>query len=98
MAKVKIRVDMEEGWQWWPVTEVRQAEYEDAMGFEEALRRQLRKPMTLEVDEELVQRYQAVYKAHRELQEALENLYRIQEGLKPWGDQSIPDHTILKTE
>jgi hypothetical protein len=95
MSKVKIRVDMEEGWQWWPVTEVQRATYEDAMGFDEALRRQLRRPMTLEVDQELVDRYEAAYKALQPIKEALEQLYRVQEGLVPWESTAVPEHTIL---
>lgn len=95
MTKVKVRIDMDEGWRWWPVTEAKRDAHELAMGLEPDLARAIRQPMTLEVDKELLDRYEAAYAQMRPLQEALENLYRVQQGLIPWPDQPTPDHTLL---
>jgi hypothetical protein len=95
VSKVKIRIDMDEGWRWWPVTEAKRDAYETAMGLEPDLTKLIRKPMTLTVDQALVDRYEAAYQEYRTLQEQLEQLYRVQEGIEPWEDAPIPQHTKL---
>jgi hypothetical protein len=96
MSMIKIRIEMDEGWVWWPVTETQRAEYEKAMGFDAALSLATRRPLTMEVDQDFITRYEAVYAAYREMRGALEQLYRVQEGLAPWDTPGVIEHTLLK--
>jgi hypothetical protein len=92
----KVRIEMDEGWRWWPITEAMRDAYETAMGFEPDLARQLRQPMTLDVDQDLIDRYTTAYVAYRELQDQLEQLYRVQQGIDPWPEQAIPEYKVLE--
>jgi len=50
---------------------------------------------TIEIDEELVREYNMLSRHWYDLQGRLEQLYRVQEGLKPWTQPEIPEHVRL---
>ena len=81
---VKIYVEMDEGWRWWPVTE------------QDEMRQYWSKPMSMEVPDELVTEYKTAYEAYWTVQEKLEALYRVQQGYTPHPNQVVPEHTMLK--
>jgi hypothetical protein len=80
---VKVYIEMDQGWDWWPVTE------QDPM-------RPWMKPMSMEIPDALLQEYHTTFKAFQAVQEKLETLYRIQEKLKPHPNQVVPKHKLLK--
>lgn len=91
----QVRIEMDEGWRWWPDTVPAQTAMEDAMGLSDETRRILRRPMTLDVPDEMLARYKRVYAEYRQLQTELEQLYRVQEGLTPWDSDPVPEHKVL---
>ena len=80
MTMVKVRIDMDEGWYWSVATKA-------GWRFD--------RTETMEVDEELVNEYNALSEQWYKLQDRLEQLYRAQEGLKPWVQPEIPEHVRI---
>ena len=70
---------MDEGWRWWPV-DVTATDTLSAM----FLRYYERNGKSVEISQELFDRYQAIKAEYFAVQEALEHEYRRQEGLEPW--------------
>lgn len=70
---------MDEGWQWWPV---------DVSATDESsklfLRYYNRNGKSIEISQELFDRYKAIRDEYFAVQELLEHEYRRQEGLEPW--------------
>jgi transcriptional regulator of NAD metabolism len=77
--KVKVNIQMEDAWQFWPVNE-----YGRSQG-----------PLTMEIDAELFDRFTKAREAYDEVNQLMEQLYRVQEGLKPWQSVGVPEHTLL---
>jgi len=80
----KVRIEMDEGYRWWPVTIA-----------EQTANAAIRYPMTLEVPDDLLVRYKQAYTQYRQLQVELEQLYRVQVGLAPWESDPVPEHKVL---
>ncbi len=80
MTKVKVRIDMDEVWSW-----------------SISVRMQMRRDHaeTMEIDEALLDEYNVLSDQWYNLQDRLEQLYRAQEGLKPWIAPEIPEHVRL---
>lgn len=84
---IKVYIEMDEGWRWWPVTE------------DDPAREYFSKPMTMEVSEELLAEYKTAYDAYRAVQMKLEALFRAQEGYPPHGvfqDLTGADYKLLE--
>lgn len=83
----KIRVEMDEGFHWFPL------ERDSAV-----LHLLPNKFVTLEVSDELLKEYAVAANAFNDIQDKLEQLYRVQEGLTPWSDPPIPEHVRITPE
>jgi len=90
--KVKVRIEMDQMFHWWPLNADQMAERYEMVGMPVPLRRS----PTLEVDAELFNEYEAMRSKYYELQEKLEQLYRVQEGLEPWTSCPVPDYTKIE--
>lgn len=84
MTKVQIYVELDEGWQFYPV-------YKDSPQYGWMSHR----PFKLEVDQALIDEYEAAAKAFGAVREKLEQLYRVQEGLTPFESSPVPEHKLL---
>lgn len=51
---------------------------------------------TLDIPDALMSRYRQLYKEWYELQTLFEQMYRQQQGLKPYSEPEIPDYRIKK--
>lgn len=83
----KIRIEMDESFRWWPVTEEENQWRTGGRVF----------VPTFEIDETFLAKYRALHREYQDLQEQFEQLYRIERGLDPWPNVEIPNHTTLKT-
>lgn len=92
---MKVRVDMDEGWHWWFITSKSQEELLTAMGHDEEMKHVLRRAATLEIPQDLYDEAQAAWATHRAVQDKLEQLYRVQEGIEPWQSPPVPEHVLL---
>lgn len=81
----QIYVDMDDGWQFYPV-------YKGSVHHHEWM---VRKPFKLEVDQALIDEYVAASAAYFAVREKMEQLYRVQEGLEPWTSSPVPEHKVL---
>jgi hypothetical protein len=90
----KVYIDMDEGFRWWPVLSDRDLSWLPPE-YHATIRD--RETPTMEIPQELLDRYEAVALSYRELQAAFEQLYRIQQNLQPWPGQAIPDYTLIRT-
>ena len=79
---VKVFIEMDEGWSWWPVASGSDNFFGDV-------------PPTLEISDELLEEFKSVESRWYDLQAKLEQLYRIQEGLEPF-NMPIPEHKVLE--
>jgi hypothetical protein len=68
---MKIRINMDEGWRFWP-------EYPGDFLYDNYGRGQ---PMTLEVPNEFIERYNTAYREFQVIHSKMEELYRLQQGL-----------------
>lgn len=84
MTTVKIHVDMDESWLFWPV-------YEGCQQY----RWSLPKTPTLEVPVALVEEYERASAAYFSIRDKMEALYRVQQGLPPHPNMIVPEHKIL---
>ena len=81
----QIYVDLDECWMFYPV-------YEGSVHHYPWM---VRKPFKLEVEQALLDEYEAASRAFSEVRNKIEQLYRVQEGLKPWDEPPIPEHKVL---
>lgn len=65
---------------------------------EHYLREYYSKPMTMEISEELFNEYYSKYRAFRDVQRQVEQLFRIQEGKTVHPDDPIPDYKLLNKD
>lgn len=103
MSGIKVRIDMDEGWMWWPIVKFPDAEHLEEhlkeLGDDEDLKEFVRKKETpsMEVPPELLAEYLEASQRYFAINKKLEQLYRIQEGLEPWPEQEIPVYNLIKT-
>ncbi len=83
----KIYVDMDDGFQFYPVYQGSPHHYEWMV----------HQPFTLEIDQALIDEYEAASRAYYAVREKFEQLYRIQEELTPWESSPVPEHKRLGT-
>jgi hypothetical protein len=81
---VKVFIDMDQGFRWWPVME------------DDPIHAYWHRDMTLEITNELMAEYKTAYEAYQAVQEKLEALYRIQNGYEPHPSQVAPEHKLLE--
>jgi hypothetical protein len=81
----QIYVDLDESFVFYPV-------YEGSPHHHDWM---VRKPFRLEVDQALIDEYEAASRAFSAVREKLEQLYRVQEGLTPWESSPVPEHKLL---
>lgn len=81
----QIQLQMDQAFHWWPVVEPEAGKDRDMRGW----------AMMFEVDQSLIDRYQAARREYEAVQQQLEQLYRIGNGLDPWPGVEIPNHTWL---
>jgi hypothetical protein len=81
---VKVYIEIDEGWRWWPVTE------------QDPVHQYGPKSMSMEVPQELLTEYNIANTLYQNVQEKLEALYRVQEGMNPHPNQVVPEYTLLK--
>jgi len=79
----KVRIEMDEGFNWFPVSE------------DSPLLHAYGRSTTMDVPEALILEYQEAVERWTTVQEKLEQLYRVQEGLTPWTAPPIPEHVKL---
>lgn len=82
MSLTPAYIEMDEGWVWWPVT------------FTNIERKQAR----IAVPQALLDEYTEAQQRWRQVQEKLEQLYRVQEGLQPWNEPEVPTHEVLRKD
>ena len=80
---VKVRVEMDDGWSW-SLDKEGETRYD--------------RTVSMEVSDALIAEYEALLPKWVALQDKLEQLYRSQEGLKPyeWTVSPTPDHKLLE--
>lgn len=83
----KIYVEMDEHWAFWPVVQGSEADY----GWRP-------KEPTMEVEQSLIDEYEAAAHMMRVVRDKIEQLYRIQETLAPWPEPPVPKHTLLEVQ
>jgi hypothetical protein len=81
----QIYVDMDDGFTFYPV-------YEGSVHHHDWM---VRKPFKLEVDQALIDEFEAASRAFSLAREKMEQLYRVQEGLVPWESSPVPEHKVL---
>jgi hypothetical protein len=81
---VKVYIDMDQGFCWWPVLE------------DDPIHAMWKREMTMEVSAELLAEHKIAYEAYQAMQEKLEALYRIQNGYEPHPSQVAPEYKLLK--
>jgi hypothetical protein len=97
-------MDMDEGWMWWPVTKFETDEelmaHLEQLGDQQDLIDFVRKRETpsMEIPSSLIAEYEEVRAKYRSVMERFEQLYRIQEGMKPHADTPIPVYNLLRKE
>ena len=82
-----VVVDMDRDWVWRLLGASQSNEVARQVALELA-------KVKLQVPLELVNRYERVAQEWFELQQELEQLYRVQQGLKPWSNPPIPPHEV----
>lgn len=83
--KVEIYVDLDECFVFYPV-------YKGSPNYHDWM---MHKPFKLEVDQALIDEYEAASAAFSAVREKLEQLYRVQHGLTPWASSTVPEHKVL---
>lgn len=100
---VKVRIEMDEGWYWYPKFVTRSTEETDEVCAEfpdnlemQAFIRQKETP-SMEISTELLKEYETVRDAHTALMYKFEALYRKQEGLfmSEQRIEEMPEHRML---
>ena len=78
---IKVHIEMDQVFNWWPISE-------------QALDSTSSAP-TMMVDEEWFNKFNAVSAAARELQQEVEQLFRLQQGMRPLTNATIPNHKMI---
>ena len=81
---IKVYIDMDQGFRWWPITE------------DDNSNPYWKTPPTMAIPEELLVEYKSAYNAYQVVQEKLEALFRIQNGYVPIPSQVAPEHKLLE--
>lgn len=86
---MKVVIEMEQGWHWWPIDEADPGPL--LLGVSKTWGQR-----SIEIDQEVFERYKRVSAEHQQLQELFEHLYRHQQGLEPF--LQSPFHPDYKEE
>jgi hypothetical protein len=83
---MKVVIEMDEGWRWWPIDEQNPGWYRIDTKIED-------RKVAIEITEEMYERYKRVSAEYFEIQEQMEHLYRHQQGYYPHLQSPFhPDH------
>lgn len=101
---VKVRIEMDEGWYWYPkfVTQTPEeteeicAEFKHDPDMQTFIRR--KETPSMEIPAELLKEYESARDAYHSIQRKFEVLYRKQEGHSLRAEQAeiLPEHRMLK--
>jgi hypothetical protein len=90
--KIKVRIDMDQVF-WWDIVSAADIAKRSELF---CLPPELAPELTMKIDKSLFDEYEKLLGMYRDIQDKLEQLYRVQEGLAPWASTPVPDYTKLE--